>query len=377
MNESHAASAAPSGRKKTPLWLLLLLDLLLAGALLCVFALFHHVIPYTRGASQGPIGTIQRPADQPSGPVALAQDAENGGSEEPAPEPETESGYTPIVTPKPTPEPTPEPTPDTRTEWQKKFAAHFTDEVVVTDHSYSSPQVSIDITTYQEVIDGYNQVFYVADIYIAQVENFQSWAGNGSFTSYFATPMEELAQSCDALLAINGDYCNAQVQWGFFVRNGELYNTDQTLCDICVLYYDGTMETYDWRDYKVDDILARSPYQVWKFGPQLLDENGDPLPYFNTSEAIAIGNPRSGIGYYEPGHYCFVTCDGRHEEWSRGLTISQYAQLFHDLGCKVAYNLDGGASATMAFMGSLYNRQSSERDVGDILIIREVGPAGA
>ena len=370
MNDHYAdAAAAHVRRRKTPFWLLLILDLLLAGALLCVFALFHHVIPYSsRGRAQGPIAVIQRPETVQSEPSLLSQDSTTGGDA---------SEQTPQAVPEETPEPTPEPTPDTRTEWQKKFAEHFTDEVVITDHSYSSPEVSIDITTFQGQINGYNQVYYVADIYIARVENFQSWAGQGNFTSYFATPMEELAQSCDALLAINGDYCNAQVQWGFFVRNGELYNTDQTLCDICVLYYDGTMETYDWRTYKVDDILARAPYQVWKFGPQLLDENGEPLQWFNTSEAIAIGNPRSGIGYYEPGHYCFVVCDGRHEDWSRGLTIREYAQLFHDLGCKAAYNLDGGASATMAFMGSMYNRQSSERDIGDVLIIREVGPSGS
>ena len=79
MNESYAAPAAHR-RRKTPLWLLLFLDLLLAGALLCVFALFHHVIPYTRGAASGPIGVIQRPVSEPSGPVALAQDGESGGS---------------------------------------------------------------------------------------------------------------------------------------------------------------------------------------------------------------------------------------------------------------------------------------------------------
>ena len=42
-----------------------------------------------------------------------------------------------------------------------------------------------------------------------------------------------------------------------------------------------------------------------------------------------------------------------------------------------AGHLHGGASATMAFMGRMFNRQSSERDVGDILIIKEVHPTGA
>ncbi len=345
MNEQQfPESAEKTERRRQPLWLLLLLDLVLAGVFLCVFALFHHVIPYWGGASA-----------EPQEPIAIIQPPE------------------PSPTPAPTPEPLDEPEPEPyRTDWQIQFADHFTKDVVVTDHSYSSPTVSVDITTHQEVINGYNQVWYVADIYVASVENFQTWAGEGSFTRMVQTPMEQIARETDSIICINGDYCNAQVQYGFYVRNGAVYNLTPTTCDICVLYYDGRMVTYSPRKYKVDDILAESPYQVWKFGPRLLDENGEPLSSFNTGEAVAIGNPRSAIGYYEPGHYCFVTVDGRHEEWSRGLTIEQFSQLFKDLGCKAAYNLDGGASATMAFMGNMFNRQSSKRDVGDVLLIKEL-----
>ena len=56
-------------------------------------------------------------------------------------------------------------------------------------------------------------------------------------------------------------------------------------------------------------------------------------------------NPRSAVGYYEPGHYCFVVIDGRQPGYSKGATLMQLAQLFESLGCKEAYNLDGGKSA--------------------------------
>ena len=258
------------------------------------------------------------------------------------------------------------------TDWQEKFAGHFTDKVIKTDNSYSSPDVSITITTYKEELEGYPQVWYVADVYVADIENFQTYVENNSYTSFISTPAEELADMSGAIISINGDYCNAQVQYGFFVRNGIMYQKSQTVCDICVLYYDGTMETYDPKDYSVEDIVAKKPYQVWKFGPRLLDEEGKAMTVFNASDAIATGNPRSAIGYYEPGHYCFVTADGRQGGWSRGLTLEQMSQLFEKLGCKAAYNLDGGASATMTFQGSLYNSQSSPRDLGDILLIKEI-----
>ena len=68
-----------------------------------------------------------------------------------------------------------------------------------------------------------------------------------------------------------------------------------------------------------------------------------------------------------------MVVDGRQADWSRGLDIRQLAQLFADLGCRAAYNLDGGASATMTFDGQLINRQSKYREIGDILLIKEVG----
>lgn len=304
-------------------------ELLLTGLFLCVFALFHHVLPR--------MGLLT----QTSEPVVISP---------------VESA---------------EVTDEAQIPWREKFSEHFSAEPVLTENSYSSPQVSITISTHSQELDGYPQTWYVADIYVAQVQNFQTYAREGSFERYLSAPAEDIAQMAGALISINGDYCNAQVQYGFYVRNGVMYQDEQTTCDICVLYDDGVMKTYAPDEYTVEDIVAKSPYQVWKFGPELLDDEGNPKTDFNTSGAIAIGNPRSAIGYYEPGHYCFVVCDGRQADWSRGMTLEQLAGVFSELGCAAAYNLDGGASATMTFNGQLYNRQSSYRELGDILLIKE------
>lgn len=40
-------------RKRLPWWGLAILDLLLTGLLLCIFALFHHVLPQMRLKAQG------------------------------------------------------------------------------------------------------------------------------------------------------------------------------------------------------------------------------------------------------------------------------------------------------------------------------------
>lgn len=346
-------------KKRKSVFRLIVQDILLTGLVLCVFALFHHVIPRLTAANREmptPV-SIQTPA-----PVQTLEPQQT-----PAPT-ETEN-------PEATPEPTPEPTPDPM-DWRTKFAEHFTDEIVVTENSYTSPNIAIHIDTYT-TDDPAPTTYFVADIYIAQLENFQTYWAGGKLSYYMYESPLSIAKNAEAILSINGDYADNQL-YGFLVRNGELYYTEQTTNDICVLYYDGTMETYDADEYKVEDVLARSPYQVWKFGPALLDGNGQPKERsaYNTTTEIGWENPRSGVGYYEPGHYCFVIVDGRQSGYSRGLEIERFAQVFADLGCVCAYNLDGGQSAVMTFNQGLYSHPYlGGRDSGDILLIRELPTA--
>lgn len=302
-----------------------LLDLALAGLILCVFALFHHVLPYMEKSKQ----------NEPT-PVAA------------------------IPTPTPAPETAPE-----ELSWREKFDERFSNVTMRTDSSYVSKNVSVTIS--RHTAEKPCLVYYVADIYIADIDCFQTaFAANPS-----TQPIDELASESGAVLAINGDYCTNQTE-GLLVRNGKLYLTEQTSCDICVLYYDGTIETYGPDEYSAEEIIARGPYQVWKFGPELLEDGGGVKQSFNTSDALLQSHPRSALGYYEPGHYCFVVVDGRQPGYSDGLDMKAMAQLFSDLGCVSAYNLDGGASAGMAFLNRMYSRPSGDgRDVADILLIKE------
>lgn len=85
-------------------------------------------------------------------------------------------------------------------------------------------------------------------------------------------------------------------------------------------------------------------------------------------------NPRTAIGVLEPGHYVLIVSDGRTRE-SDGLTLLQLAEFMQSLGVTVGYNLDGGGSSTMVFMGEVVNnpttngRKITERSVSDIVYI--------
>ena len=60
----------------------------------------------------------------------------------------------------------------------------------------------------------------------------------------------------------------------------------------------------------------------------------------------------------EPGYFIAITVDGRQDKYSVGMTLDEFAQLFYSYGCKVAYNLDGGSSTVMVFMGEHLNQHA-------------------
>ena len=324
--------------KYCPLWFVIVLDILLVGVILLIFAFFHHALPAWISERE-----LQAYLAQRSAQTAVIQEA---GSETDA---TTGPGF--------------------RTQWQEKFADHFADEVEITDHSYTSSEVSVTIETVVEKLNGRTITYYVADVYVASLDNFKTYTAYDQMRPYVAQKAEDMADACNAIFAISGDYFSNQKN-GFVIRNGQIYSNDLNK-SMCVLYSDGTMETYDRGTYKVEDIMVRDPVQVWNFGPVLLNSDGTARDKFDISSAIRSPNPRSAIGYFEPGHYLLVVVDGR-QNHSYGMTIPQLAQVFEDRGCKVAYNLDGGGSAAALFGGKLYSKPSEQRDIADMIIVTEL-----
>ena len=355
------------------LWKVIVGDILIGALALGLVVFFQLGLPILQAkarprdaqplresaATQLADGAVQ---PSPAAETPQPTPAETGGETAAAPEAET------------TPEPTPEPTPDDRTEWQIRFAEHFTDEVIITDHSYTSPRVSITIETRTYGEGAQKSVYHVADIYVASLDCFRTYTANNELAYWSTQDAMEMDADSHAILAISGDFYSYQPK-GFLVRNGELYMDDQTHCDLCVLYNDGIMATYGRDDYTVEEVWSRGVAQAWNFGPSLLDENGHVKPDYELSTAVSYPNPRSAVGYYEPGHYVFIVVDGRQDGYSRGMTIPELASVFEELGCPVAYNLDGGGSALMTFLHQRYSRQSNGagRELGDMLIITEAG----
>lgn len=262
---------------------------------------------------------------------------------------------TPIVTVKPTSTPVQTQTPS---------------GPIQTDNLYRSDNVFVTMKTVQVGSSKSKVTYHLADIYVTNVECFRTAFADNTYGDNFSQDVLEQDLENDAIVAISGDSYGISDP-GIVLRNGILYRYANTSADICVLYYDGRMETLSPGEYTRESLISDGAYQVWTFGPELLDKNGKAKTNFNAEDYIMKAHPRAAIGYYEPGHYVFVLVDGRQNGYSKGLNIPDLAKLFEELGCKAAYNLDGGISAVMTFNDSVYSHPDRTREVTDILYIGE------
>lgn len=352
-------------KKNAPLFQKILftvvLDVVLIGVILLTFAFFHHVLP----ALQTEWERKAMESTEPEQTLHTTTPPETTTPTTSETEPGT-TGETAETTTAPT-------EPLEKTEWQLKFAEHFTDEVVITENSYTSPYISINIETVQYGSGWTAITYYVADIYVASLDNFKTYTAHNEMKYFSTQDVLEMDAASEAVIAISGDFYSYQ-KTGFLMRNGYLYKSDRTYCDILVLFEDGVMATYPRDGYDIQEILDQGACQVWNFGPALLDEDGKVKDSYKTTNNVGADNPRSAVGYYEPGHYLFVVVDGREKGHSVGMSIPDLANIFVERGCKVAYNLDGGGSAVMTFQDALYSRPSEDRKLGDILLIKDGPP---
>ena len=187
----------------------------------------------------------------------------------------------------------------------------------------------------------------------------------------------DIAEDNDAIFAINGDYYGFR-DTGIVIRNGVVYR-DSGARQGLAIYRDGSMQVYDETTTTADQLFADGVWNTLSFGPALVEDGAivdgiDDIEVDTNfgNHSIQGSQPRTGIGIVDDNHFVFVVVDGRSSGYSRGVTMTEFAQIFADLGATTAYNLDGGGSSAMYFDGDLVNNplgRDKERGTSDILYV--------
>ena len=266
----------PAQKKQgLPVGLAIAIDVVLAAVLLLVFYLSNYVFQ----GETGPIGSYATP----SWMTSVTPGASPSGSSSALAETSGEStSSTAVIDPN---------------DWRAKFADKFTDgEVEKTDTSYRSANISVTI----EKVQNDTLTYFVADIYIAELKYLRTAFAQDADTMGHKALTTTIAQENDAIIAINGDFCLNNWSTGVVLRNGQPYKKNKPSADQFVLYYDGSMESIAPGEFDYDAVVAQGAYQIWSWGPMLLD-SGQMMTDFNMPDSFGAPNPRTAIGYYEPG----------------------------------------------------------------------------
>ncbi|HEY0188403.1 MAG TPA: phosphodiester glycosidase family protein [Cellulomonas sp.] len=250
-------------------------------------------------------------------------------------------------------------------------------EATVTDTTYESDDASISISTVVTGSGDDTVTYYVADVTLSDATVLRSAFAQNEFGTNITETTSDIAADNDAIFAINGDYYGFR-DTGIVIRNGVVYR-DEGAREGLAFYTDGTVEVYDETSTTADELVADGVWNTLSFGPALV-EDGQIVDGIEDVEVDTnVGNhsiqgdqPRTAVGVIDANHLVFVVVDGRSTGYSKGVTMTELAEIMQSLGATTAYNLDGGGSSTMYFNGSLVNNPlgtGTERGTSDILYI--------
>ena len=171
----------------------------------------------------------------------------------------------------------------------------------------------------------------------------------------------KIARKTGTILAISNDYAQLRLQQkksrpGIIIRDGKVYSDrtkkrgvkDFPNLDCLAIWPDGDMKVFYSDEKTAEEYLEDGAMDVLAFGPILIRDgelNEEGIKKYGTSHA-----QRTAVGMVEKGHYWFMMLEGRIKR-SKGDGIRFLAEKLLDKGCTLGFNLDGGDTACIVFMG--------------------------
>lgn len=236
--------------------------------------------------------------------------------------------------------------------------------------AYLSPTVQVEIIQYDTETPKHR--WFAAEVkFKPEHEQFKRHLYvNASFKDQQIWP-QTLAQTSKLVFAVNGDYYLARADKKTAVGNilrdyVPLYDVSKTSSwpnlDTMALHDDGSISVYDATATTATALAAQGGiHDALSFGPWLVNDSR--LRLYHEKNANAA-EPRCAIGMIEPGHYIIIDCEGRVPDGTKGLTVNETGMLLYSYGVTEAFNLDGGSTSVIIFMGEKLNRTGKDTSIG-------------
>ena len=186
----------------------------------------------------------------------------------------------------------------------------------------------------------------------------------------------QFAADTRAVLAFGGDFYYHGRACGIGIYQREFYRFDPVTCDTCYITADGDM-LFSYRRQFAEQAEAEQFAEENQvlfslgFGPVLIDDYVDVTPEDYPWGEVKDTYARSALGLMEEHHYLTMNlnCGDAGTEYYNLATLRQAADAMVARGCRKAYALDGGQTATTVFGGTLINpvQFGWEKEISDII----------
>ncbi len=199
-----------------------------------------------------------------------------------------------------------------------------------------------------------------------------------------------VAQRNRVVFAINNDYAqgrypNRNANVGIILREGRiLWSKTRTKpkkgaypnLDVMAFMPDGSFAVFDFNEHTAEEYVDMGVENALCFGPWLIRDGVRNDAGIEAAGSVARNNnPRTVIGMVENGHYVAIVAEGRTKR-SKGTNLAFMTDLLIAKGCTVGFNLDGGETSFMTFMGvqlnvagGANNKYGSARRASDLVAI--------
>ena len=238
---------------------------------------------------------------------------------------------------------------------------------------------SILAITWQEVHDG--SVYTFSEVKVSHPSQFRRHLAGGEYGSDMQYLTTEMAAEVNAVVASAGDFYRFR-DFGAVVYQGQAKRVEGTYAETCYIDANGDMHfTYGGDVMTVEEVQAfvdeRNIQFSLAFGPILVD-NYELVEHtwYGVGE-ITEEYARAALCQMDELHYIVVAANttGAYQ----GIpTVATFAKKIASTGCRMAYCLDGGQTATIVMNDELMNRPvyGQQRKISDIIYFATAIPDG-
>lgn len=236
---------------------------------------------------------------------------------------------------------------------------------------------SIFAITWNQVFD--DCVYTFSEVKVSHPSQFRLHLADGKYgsDSYYTTT--QMSETVNAVVAA-GAYFYRQRSFGAMVYQGEAKKTDGMFSQTCFIDRNGDMKFVRAGVLKDSSDTQRyvDENDIWFslcFGPILvedyqLEKTKEVTENYGVGEVKNHYN-RAALCQMDNLHYLVATAcqQGDGKLYNKPPTVAEFAQRIYETGCRHAYSLDGGQTASIAMNNELMNRPTygQQRPISDII----------